>query len=416
MSRPPTLTPFHALATGSAIRPGDDPIFSIHGEAMRRQKAGEDVLNASIGALIDDDGGLSVMPAVSDAFQRVPLQRAAAYAPIAGPQEFLEAVVGDLYGDRPIARTSAAVATPGGTGALYAAIVNFLEPGQKLITTSFRWGPYDTIATHTGRAVETFPMYDQRGALDLDSFEALLDEHLEQQGRALVVFNTPCHNPTGYSMDEREWARTADIVRAAGERGPVAFLLDLAYARFAPPGAAQWQRFASLIVEKATMLVAWSASKAFAQYGARVGALVASHRDEQELGLLRNALGFSCRGTWSNCNHLGMIAVAELLTDPELRARCDADRLRLTRLLDARVAAFNELAREADLRYPRYESGFFVSVFTPNAQRTAERMKELGVFVVPLHGAVRVALCSTPEAQVPRLVEALVEGVRSATV
>jgi hypothetical protein len=33
---------------------------------------------------------------------------------------------------------------------------------------------------------------------------------------------------------------------------------------------------------------------------------------------------------------------------------------------------------------------------------------------VPIQGAVRVALCSTPARDVPRLVEALAEGARAA--
>jgi hypothetical protein len=41
-------------------------------------------------------------------------------------------------------------------------------------------------------------------------------------------------------------------------------------------------------------------------------------------------------------------------------------------------------------------------------------MRELGVFVVPIPGAVRVALCSTPARDVPRLVQALAEGLRAA--
>ena len=47
-------------------------------------------------------------------------------------------------------------------------------------------------------------------------------------------------------------------------------------------------------------------------------------------------------------------------------------------------------------------------------ERTAAAMRKRGVYVVPIPGAVRVALCSTPLAAVPRLVEALVAGVRAA--
>jgi hypothetical protein len=40
-------------------------------------------------------------------------------------------------------------------------------------------------------------------------------------------------------------------------------------------------------------------------------------------------------------------------------------------------------------------------------------MRSQGVFVVPIEGAVRVALCATPRSAVPRLVEALAAGIAS---
>lgn len=83
-------------------------------------------------------------------------------------------------------------------------------------------------------------------------------------------------------------------------------------------------------------------------------------------------------------------------------------------LLQSRVDVFKSLARDRGLRHPRYEGGFFVACFTPDAQITSKRMQELGVFVVPLKGAVRVALCATAEKDLPRLVEALGEGIAAA--
>jgi aromatic-amino-acid transaminase len=71
------------------------------------------------------------------------------------------------------------------------------------------------------------------------------------------------------------------------------------------------------------------------------------------------------------------------------------------------VQAFNEAAHPKHLRYPRYEGGFFVTVFHDDAEGQAQRMKEHGVYVVPQKGALRVALCSVAERDVHRLVEAL---------
>ena len=61
----------------------------------------------------------------------------------------------------------------------------------------------------------------------------------------------------------------------------------------------------------------------------------------------------------------------------------------------------------AGLAWPRYEGGFFVTVFRDDAREHALRMKELGVFVVPQPGALRVALCSVAERDIERLVSAL---------
>jgi aspartate/tyrosine/aromatic aminotransferase len=102
-----------------------------------------------------------------------------------------------------------------------------------------------------------------------------------------------------------------------------------------------------------------------------------------------------------------MKAITRLLTEPELARASDAEREELKKLLGARVAAWNRLAPEKGLRYPRYEGGFFVTVFTDNAHERALQMKEKGVFVVPAKGALRVALCSVAEKDVPRLVDAL---------
>jgi aromatic-amino-acid transaminase len=410
----PTTDSKSHLIPDCAARPGDDPIFALNAEAVKRARAGESVLNATLGALMEDDGSLAVMPVVQDVLARVPFKTSSAYAPIAGEPRFLAAVIRDTFGDSPLGPRSVAVATPGGTGALHHAIVNFLAPGDALLAPSYYWGPYRTLAQHTRRRVDTHSMFDAAGQFDALSFEEAMLRHMSSQGRALVVLNTPCNNPTGYTLDDRDWAGVASAVRRAARLGPVSLLIDLAYAKFGAPGSDAWVRHVESLADDALLLVAWTASKSFTQYGARVGALVASHADPAERKRILDALSFSCRGTWSNCNHLGMLAITGLLDDPALRARADLERDRLRDLLGERVAAFNAAAGAAGLRYPRYEGGFFVTVFAADPERAAARMREDGVFVVPIAGAVRIALCSTPARDVPRLVEALSRGVTAA--
>ena len=107
-----------------------------------------------------------------------------------------------------------------------------------------------------------------------------------------------------------------------------------------------------------------------------------------------------------------MAAVTRLLTDPALRKAVDGERAGLVRLLGERVTAFNAAAKAKGLRYPRYDGGFFVTVFTEDASAGAKKMREQGVYVVPIPGALRLGLCSVPKADVGRLVDSVASVVR----
>jgi aromatic-amino-acid transaminase len=388
-------------------RPSDDPIFALNKEATQRKQRGESIVNATVGSLLHDDGKLAILPTAARAVHDVPAEEWAAYAPIAGAPDFLSAVADDLFRDEPEMRACAvASATPGGTGALRHAIANYLEPGQSILTTSFFWGPYQTLCDEADRKVATFSMFDARGGLDVDALDRALGKQLDDQKRALVFLNDPCHNPTGYSMRASEWSAVVERLLAHASRAPITLLVDTAYFAYSAGDPRAFLKELRPLVGKVGLSFAWSASKTFTHYGLRVGALVACVPDPQERAATDAAFSYSCRGTWSNCTRGGMRAVTRLLTDASLRDAADRERDELLALLGARVAAWNEHAPKRGLKYPRYEGGFFVTVFADDAHDRALRMKEKGVFVVPQKGALRVALCSVAAKDVERLVDA----------
>ena len=405
--------PFEHLIPARQARSGDDPIFALNAEATARRARGEDVVNATLGALLDDDGRLAVLPTAARAVREVPAPEWAAYAPIQGLRPFLDAVIADLFADRPhLAAQAVAVASPGGSGALRHAIANFLEPGHALLTTSFYWGPYATLADENERRVETFSMFASAEALDVAALDAALARTLRKQGRALLILNDPCHNPSGYSMSGADWDGVVEVVRRHAAAAPVTVVLDNAYAAYGPPDAMRTALDAlEALSEHALVLVAWSASKSFTHYGLRVGALVAVVPDATQRKAVDAALAYASRGTWSNCNRGGMAAVTRLLTDPLLRPAVDAERADLVALLGGRVRAFNEAAAARGLRHPRYAGGFFTTVFADDAEASAARMRAEGVYVVPIPGALRLGICATPAAVIPRAVDALARAL-----
>lgn len=396
------------LTPARQTRPDKDVIFALNAEATRRKQGGEAIVNATIGSLMNDDGSLSILETVTKTLREVPAAQWAAYAPIPGTAAFNQAVIDDTFSTQPALKAAAtSVATPGGTGALRHALMNYLQSGQALLTPNFYWGPYQTLCEEHERTLDTFRMFTDAGALDVAALDAKLGETLTKQGRALLFLNDPCNNPTGYSMTQGEWRQVVEVLVKHSSK-PVTLLVDMAYWLYA--GGGDPRAFLAELVPllgKVGLLFAWSGSKSFTHYGLRVGALLACVPDEKDRNATQAALAYACRGTWSNCVHGGLVAVTKLLTDPQLKAACDAEREQYKALLQRRVQAFNAAAQPKGLKYPRYEGGFFVTVFHPEAEAQAEKMRGKGVYVVPQKGALRVALCSASEADVPRLVEAL---------
>ncbi len=389
-------------------RPSDDPIFALNKEAVTRKAKGEAIVNGTVGALLHDDGTLAILPTAARAVHEVPAEEWAPYAPIAGSSDFLAAVIADVFKDEPEMRASAvAAATPGGTGALRHAIANYLEPGQSLLTTSYFWGPYQTLCDEGERKVSTFSMFAADGSMDVAALDRALAAQIAEQKRVLLFLNDPCHNPTGYSMRAEEWRAVVERLLAHAASAPVTLLVDMAYFAYNASDPRAFLKELRPLLGKVGLVFAWSASKTYTHYGLRVGAIIACVPDPAARTATEAALSYSCRGTWSNCTRGGMRAITRLLTDPALASACDRERDELKALLGARVAAFNELAPKRGLRYPRYEGGFFVTVFADDAHERAVRMKDKGVFVVPQKGALRVALCSVAAKDVERLVDAL---------
>jgi aromatic-amino-acid transaminase len=394
-------------------RPSDDPIFTAHQEATSRKQRGESIVDATIGVLLDDEGQLVVLPTAARAVAEVRPLEWATYAPITGLPEFRRAVIDDLLATAPELRASAvAVATPGGSGALRHAVANFLEPGQAALTTSWYWAPYRTLCDESDRKLETFEMFTPSGTLNVDALDAALARQLAAQGRALLFVNDPAHNPTGYTMTDGEWEALAHCLLRRSSQGAITLLVDCAYMLYGPHPAGRVAARLRPLAGRLPVLFAWSASKSYTHYGLRVGALVACVGDERERRSVESALSYSCRGTWSNCNRGGMAAITRLLADPEMAASCAAERDALKASLLSRVDTFNRLAQARGLRYPRYDGGFFVTVFCDDALAKAAAMRARGVFVIPQvlpdgGGALRVALCALAAREVPRLVEAL---------
>ena len=386
--------------------PADDPIFALNAEAQARKEAGEFVLNATVGALLDDSGQLVVLESVLDLWRELTPMEVAPYAPIAGDPAFLKALVQRHWPT--LTSAGAACATPGGSGALAISLRNFLEPGETLLTAAPYWGPYATLATENGVQLATAPWPQAGAALDLATWEATLRGLMKAQGRVLLWLNDPCHNPTGRSLSASDRSGLLGLLRELSALGPVTLLLDFAYLDYTrEPGAvaAALQDYAALGEEGQVLVGAsMSLSKALTLYGGRCGALAFPWCAEPAL---QAALTQSCRGTWSNCARAPQSLLLRLARDGKAQTRLAAEHRHWSDILSARASRLDEALAAEGMEALHWQGGFFVTVVSDRARAAFTALKAEGVFTVPLPEGIRVGLCGMRSDAAPRLAKAL---------
>jgi len=392
---------------------GADPVFALSEAARARKAVSDRVIDASLGVLMDDAGQLALLPTVTQALREVPPDIWAAYAPIHGTSQFQQAVKEETLAMFPgQAPPSVVVATPGGSGAIRLALTTMVEPGHAVLTLSPSWGPYATLTREAGCRLQSIPLVNENGRFSIDAFEQALQDLMRTQGRVTVLLNDPCQNPTGFSMTEADWQAVAASLQKLTAFGPVALILDLAYSAYAiEPLASLGQTLADLS-HHVLVALAWSASKTLLHYGLRVGAMVVIPPSSSDLASWHAALGYACRGLWSNCNHGGMTAVARVFLDDELHTAMLQERAPYEQLLRSRGDIWNQVAPVLGLHSPEYRGGFFTVVFCDRAADHAKLLQQHeDVFVLPFAGGLRVALCSVSTSQVRTLAEAIARSV-----
>ncbi len=381
----------------------DDPIFAIAGKAQEAERIyGKDqVINSTLGALMDDEGKLIAFKTVYEVFKSLPNEEIAGYAAIPGMPGFLKAVEDSFFNNfRPDAciRT---VATPGGTGAVKHAVWGYTNPGDLILTSDWYWTPYQTIAEEGGRNIATYRLFDENGNYDINNFKFRFKEIIKDQSRILAILNTPAHNPTGYSISDNEWDQIIEFLKeqAQDRSKKITVLVDAAYIDFAGVSderRAFFKKFSNL-PDNIFIIAAFSASKGFTMYGLRNGAAIGISSSQEVVDEFFSTCLHSGRANWSNGTRGAMTAVEKVLVDKEKYDAYKNEKDYYKGILRNRANAFVSASEEVGLELLPYRDGFFVSIPCEDPKAISQRLIEKRVFVVPLKKGLRFAVCSVSE-------------------
>ena len=392
---------FHMAAQNGRNIPKEDKIFGINNRAhkMIEEKGKNAVVNATIGALLDDDGNLMVLSCVDEVLKSLHPSEYAAYAPIGGTPKFREGAMKEAFCDFKPTRHVRAVATPGGTGAIRNTIANYSEYGDSVLTADWFWAPYGTIAGELGRSIETFPFFDENRKFNIKAFNAKVADMLDRQDRLVIIINTPAHNPTGYALTNEDWMGVKESLENQRADKKIALLIDVAYIDFAGDEN-EYRKFLPIVEEmpeNVLPIMAYSMSKTFTMYGLRCGAMICLAPSEEIAEEFQAVCEYSSRASWSNSARIGQSIIERIYEDEKLKEKVTEERAEIRNMLLKRGQAFEEAAKEAGLVTVPFDAGFFVSIPCDNPDEVACKLEKEGIFVVPLAKGIRVSVASVSE-------------------
>ena len=381
----------------------EDKIFAMNREAGNAalQFGKENVVNATVGSILDEDEKLAVIPSALKTLRDLADTEFAAYAPISGMPDYLEAAIQAAFKEcRPSGYIKAS-ATPGGSGALRHTIWNYSEIGDVILTSDWFWGPYKTLAEENLRKLSVFSLFNSEKKFNLVYFEMKVNELLERQESLVILLNSPAQNPTGYSLCDEEWQQVIDLIKTKAADGSkrIILLCDIAYIDYAGK-ASETRRFMNLfsgLPSNVLAIIAFSISKSLTMYGLRTGAVVCVSSQKHIAQEFYDVYEASNRATWSNGTRCGMKLLSEIMNDKELLRKVDCERDELRRMMEKRAEIFIEEAISAKLDICPYKSGFFITIPAAQPEESCMLLKKDNIFAVPISRGIRFAICSVPQ-------------------
>ena len=387
--------------------PKEDKVFAASGKALDAvSKYGPaEVINATVGALYDDEGQLLVLRSVDKVIRELEPKDYAAYAPIAGTPGFRKAILKAALGGFEPKSYVCAVGTPGGTAAIRNAIANYSCPGDRILTHSWHWAPYKSIAAEMFRGIEHFEMFDEEGRFNTEDFDYKVKKLTRNQEHLVIILNTPANNPTGYALSMDDWYAVKKTLDEVPLEKKIALVLDVAYIDFAgePEEVRRFFGVVDNLRSNILPIIAYSASKTFTLYGGRCAAMICFAHSPEVAEEFEKVNSYSSRATWSNPPRAPQEVIERIYADESLLAEVEAERANAREMLLARGRAFEEEAAKCGLKTVPFSAGFFVTIPCADPDGLCEKLSEKNVFLIPFDGGVRVSIAASSEEKCRRL-------------
>ena len=310
---------------------------------MFKEDPRADKIDLGVGVYKDASGHTPIMAGIKDAEKLLWEQETTkTYVALAGDPAFSDAMVSLVLGDAVARSKVAAVATPGGTGAVRQAfeLAKMANPDARVFVSDPTWPNHLSILKHLDIPVVNYRYFDgeTRGV----DFDGMMSDLADAKAGDVILLHGCCHNPTGANLNLTQWVEVVALLQKTGATP----MIDIAYQGFGDgldEDAAATHLVASSVPET---IIAASCSKNFGIYRERTGLLMLVSQDGGAHKMNQGTLAYLNRQNYSFPPDHGARLVTMVLTDPALRSSWtkELEDVRLS-MLGLRQSLADELQR-----------------------------------------------------------------------
>ncbi|MGF1727323.1 aromatic amino acid transaminase [Photobacterium nomapromontoriensis] len=383
-----------------------DPILSL--SIAYRDDPRTEKMDLGIGVYRNSQGITPIMNAVQLAQQQViATQTTKAYVGLGGNEQFNQSMMDLLLLGTSAHTRSAAVQTPGASGALrmLADLIHLAQPETTVWISNPSYVNHKPIMEAAGLKVRYYPYFDP--ATKQVNSAAMLGELAKAGPKDVVLLHGCCHNPTGADISFDDWQA---ITVLANKNGFMPFV-DIAYQGFGDgleQDAAGLQHLADNVEE---MVITTSCSKNFGLYRERTGAAIVVSDNLKQAQKAKGRILNLARSTYTMPPDHGAALVATVLNDETLTQAWKQELTTMNRrLLSLRaglVQAVQALGSEQFDFIQQHKGMFSVTGLSP--EQVSRLREEFAIYAV---GDGRINIAGLQEQQIHYLANALLSVSR----
>ncbi|MDL1968269.1 MAG: aminotransferase class I/II-fold pyridoxal phosphate-dependent enzyme [Deltaproteobacteria bacterium] len=299
----------------------------------------------------------------------------------------------------------------------------WVDPGDVIILPDMMWGNYNLILNVRKEArISQYPIFSENGGYNLKAFEEKVRDEAKKHEKIIVLLNFP-HNPTGYTLTEKEANIIVKTLIDVAEGGTNIIVVsdDAYFGLFYEEGILKESIFARLNGQHPRLLAVKldGATKENFVWGLRVGFITYGCQTEDDSANIYDALerktAGAIRGSISNASHLGQSIILKSMQHEKHSAeKIEKFEILKNRALQVKKVLSDSRYKDAWDVYP-FNSGYFMCLRLKRVNAEKLRLhllKKYGVGLVAIgESNLRIAFSCLELDDISELFDIILKGI-----